>query len=369
MTTETLQKQLEAIDDRIVALLQQRLSVARQIGETRRERGAPKIDLAAEERTFRHVVEASGGAIPPEKLLSIYRPIVSACRPLVEGKSLTVACLGPVATFSHLAATERFGHEAQYELAGSVSEVFGKVQTGEADYGVVAVWNTIHGPVHEVLDLFPRSSLTICGEFILRVEHHLMARGEPHEIKKICSHPQALGQCREHLWEFEREHGLPRLEQVAMSSTSEAARLASEDRTVAALASRLAAEVWNLPILRPNMEDDHNNMTRFLILGRESCPATGQDRTSLWFRLIDQPGALLSALEPLRDHGINMTLILSRPVKDEPWAHSFFVDFEGHVEDEPVKAALAEMERVCLNGNLKILGSYPRDDSGRAPSA
>lgn len=266
---------------------------------------------------------------------------------------LLVAYLGPPATFTHLAARNRFGPEDRLIPVGSVTEVFSRVEQGAAQAGVVPVENSIEGAVTHTLDELSRTSLRICGEMTLAVSLHLLARCARKEVRAVYSHPQVFGQCRR--WLQSALSGIPQFE---TASTARAAERAAEEPGAAALAGRLAAELYGLDVLEENVQDQTGNTTRFLVLGREDGPPSGRDKTSLRFHVEHRAGALVRALGAFSEQGINLIRIESRPAPGTPWRYQFFADIEGHREDPPVRRALEALRKSCIV--CGVLGSYPR---------
>ena len=268
-------------------------------------------------------------------------------------KVLKVAYLGPEYTFSHLAAIEKFGQTVEFMGVGSIATVFEEVDRGHVDVGVVPVENSSDGRVSDTLDMFMRMPhLVICGEVRLRIHHHLMANCEQQEIRRVYSKPQALSQCRNWL-----SKNVPQALQKEVSSTADAARLAQMEPGAAAVASREAAVSYGLRILFENIEDSPNNETRFAVIGRQKCGRTGHDKTAIMFRIAHNPGSLVEALDVFKQNKINLTWIESFPAKTSNYEYTFFVDFEGHVDDPKVGRALKSLgEHV---EELTILGSFP----------
>jgi chorismate mutase/prephenate dehydratase len=279
---------------------------------------------------------------------------MSAC--LAQEEPLRVAYLGPEGTFTQSAVTKHFGHSVRALSVTSIDEVFREVEAGVADFGVAPVENSTEGTVNHTLDMFLTSPLKICGEVELRIRQHLMGRMKDlSRIKRVCSHAQSFAQCRAWL----AQH-LPDIERITVSSNAEAARRARDEDGTAALAGDAAAQLYDLRILFNNVEDEGDNTTRFLVIGRKMFPASGQDKTSLLLSATgtEGPGVLMHLLEPLARHGVNMTRIESRPSRKRKWDYVFFVDIDGHADEEPVKKALGEVQK---GANLfRVLGAYPR---------
>ncbi len=349
-----IRTQIDALDEQILALVSQRARLALEVARAKRAVGETS-DFYRPEReaeVLRRVRELNPGPLGPEPVQRLFREIMSACLALQQ--PLKVAYFGPEGTFTHAAAMKHFGHGAQLSPLGSIDLVFREVETGAANYGVVPVENSTEGVVSHTLDCFMTSPLQIVGEVELPVVHNLAGLAASlGEIRRVYSHPQALGQCR--VW---LDTHLPQAERIPVSSTAEAARLAAADTATAAVASEAAAERYGVRILAAQIQDGSANTTRFLIIGRQSPPPTGEDKTSLVVSRTNQPGGLYRLLEPLARHGVNMSRIESRPSRQGIWEYVFFVDLLGHAQDAPVKQALEEMQTQA--SLLKILGSYPR---------
>ncbi len=350
---EQLRQRIDSLDERIQALLSERAACALEVAETKR--GAGETVFYRPEReagVLRTVRERNHGPLPDAAMVRLFREIMSACLALEQ--PLRVAYLGPEATYSQEAAQKYFGHGVALHPLSGIDEVFRDVEAGSAEFGVVPVENSTEGAVNHTLDRFMRSPLQICGDVELPIHHQLLSlAGETAALSKVYSHQQSLAQCREWL-----DANLPGVERLAVSSNAEAARLAGEESTAAAIASVAAAEVYGLNILTTNIEDDPGNTTRFLVIGTLQPRPSGQDKTSLMVTVRNQAGALYSLLEPIARHGVSMTRIESRPSRLSNWDYVFFVDVEGHVEDEDVSAAVRELREAA--SSLKVLGSFPR---------
>jgi len=339
------------IDNQILNLLNQRAEAALQIGDLKRRQEAPSYVPEREAEILARLTAATSGPLPASAVVAVWREVLSACR-VLEGP-LTVAYLAPQGTFTHQAARERFGHAASYHPSRTIAEIFDDVERGRVQFGVAPVDNSTDGAVNVTLDRLVHTELQICGELTLEIAQHLLSKaGTLTEIKRVLSHPQGLGQCRSWL----AEH-LPDVPQEETASTAGAAELAAADPRVAAIASELAGQLYDVPILRRRIEDNRHNATRFLVLGRRASGPTGRAKTSIVFAMPNQPGALYRILEPFARSGLNLTKIESRPAKRMPWEFVMFVDFEGHRGTPVVAAALSEAaERTVY---LKVLGSYP----------
>jgi chorismate mutase/prephenate dehydratase len=268
---------------------------------------------------------------------------------------MTIAYLGPEATFTHQAAIRKFGSSLRYAAQKTISDVFSEVAKNRADYGVVPVENSTEGVVTHTLDMFVESDLKIVAQIILPIQHCLLSRFPRSRIRKLYAHPQSLGQCRGWV-----QNNLPDVEIIETSSNARSAELAAKEKNSAAIAGVLAAERYDLRILESDIQDNSANATRFLVLGRQCSPPTGRDRTSLMLSITHEVGALHQALAAFRRFKLNMTKIESRPNKRRAWEYYFFVDCEGHKDDRKVAKAIAELERQC--NFVKVLGSYPNSD-------
>ncbi len=350
-----LRDKIDRIDDEILRLLNERAKIVLEIGKIKRLEKANFYSPEREKEILERLTKSNKGPFPNDALKIIFREILSASLSLEE--PLKVACLGPLATFTHLAAMRYFGSSANFLPVESIKNVFESVYSGQAEYGVVPIENSNEGVVSYTLDMFMDYDLKISGEVMLKVTHNLLSKsGERSRIKKIYSHPQATAQCRKWL-----EKNMPGIPIHDATSTAKAAEIASMEDDAAAIASELAARVYDLKFVERNIEDFKDNYTRFLVIGKETSKKTGKDKTSIMFSIKDRPGALYSVLEPFKKARINLTKIESRPSRRKAWEYIFFVDLEGHIEDRKVKAAIEELKEGCLY--LKVLGSYPSSES------
>ncbi len=308
--------------------------------------------MSQEERMLRELLADNPGPLRDEDAAAVFRELLSILRRLVA--DVEVSYLGPEASFTHQAAFRRFGSAARMVSCDSIPSVFRDVESGRSSFSVVPVENSTEGAVTYTLDLLVQSSVQICAEINLRISHCLMSEAPIEEVSAVYSHPQVFGQCRE--WISER---LPHAELREVKSTADAAAKAKADGN-AAIASRMASELYGLPILRESIEDNPDNSTRFLVLARDSPPPTGDDKTSICFALRDRAGALYDALHSFKKEDINLTMIQSRPSRMRNWDYIFFVDMEGHMQDDDVSRALSELAEGCVF--LRVLGSYPRND-------
>ncbi len=351
---EQLRARIDELDEQIQALLTERASCAKQIAEVK-QRGGREADFYRPEReaeVLRRVRQRNTGPLSDDEVVRLFREIMSACLALEQ--PLTIAYLGPEGTYTQAAAVKHFGHSVQLRPLAAIDEIFREVEAGSADFGVVPVENSTEGAINHTLDMFVRSSLKICGDVEMPIHHQLLSRATGlHQVSSVRAHQQALAQCREWL-----DANLPSAERVAVSSNAEAARMAAQEDSIAAIASDTAAEMYGVKILVPNIEDDPNNTTRFLVIGDQYVGPSGRDKTSLLVAVHNRAGALYALLEPIARNGVSMTKIESRPSRLSKWDYVFFLDIEGHVEDDNVATALQELQAEA--SLLKVLGSYPR---------
>lgn len=350
MKKERYRNQIDNIDKELVDLINKRLEIVKKIGELKLKNGEEIYVPAREKDVYEKVMKFNKGFLQNNSLRAIYREIMSSS--LSIEKKINIAYLGPKATFTHQASLTRFGSSVDYIPMESIGDIFHEVAKGRADYGVVPVENSIEGAVTHTFDMFIDSGLKICSEIFLNISHTLMGKSLINEIKRVYSNPQVFGQCR--IWLREN---LRKVELIEVSSTARAAEIASRENHTAAIASKLAAKLYNLPILAESIEDFSGNITRFLVIRKNYGAITGNDKTSIMFSIKDKVGALYEALLPFKECGINLTKIESRPSKKKAWDYFFYVDFLGHCEEKKVKNALNELSEHCVF--LKILGSYP----------
>jgi len=349
-----LRARIDELDDELLKALSARARLAKEVaqvkGDNAENGGFYRPEREAQ--VLRRIIAKNTGPLSDEEIARLFREIMSACLALEQ--RLNVAYLGPEGTFTHAAALKHFGHSVQTAAMNSIDDVFREVEGGSCQYGVVPVENSIEGVINHTLDMFLNSPLIICGEVELRIHHHLLSRETclP-AITQVYAHPQALAQCRRWLG-----HHLPKVEQLPVGSNAEAARRAAIEPGSAAIASEAAAGIYGLSSLASHIEDEADNTTRFLVIGRQCVAPSGDDKTSLIFSTPNKPGALYAMLAPFAEHGISMMRIESRPSRRGMWDYSFFVDIEGHAQNAVVAEALRELKEQALM--LKLLGSYPR---------
>ncbi len=350
MNLDDTRAEIDRLDETILRLLNERAGHAAHVGQYKRQAGLPIYVPSREREVLDRLMRLNPGPMTGEMVQAVYREVMSAA--LAMEKPLAIAYLGPPSTFSHQAARSKFGASVDYLSCETIGDVFQAVGKKNADYGVVPVENSSEGGVTETLDSFLQTRQTVCAEIYMQVAHHLMSKGDMRTVRRIYSHPQALSQCRRWL---QRE--MPSVEIVAVTSTARAAQMAEEEAHAGALAGSLAAEIHGLHILAADVQDEVENLTRFLVLGPLNTKPSGKDKTSIFFSVKHDVGALYGALRVFKQSGLNLTRIESRPSRSRVWEYFFFVDFEGHAADPPVKQALAEVEKHCTL--LCVLGSYP----------
>ena len=352
MPLDDIRKKIDTLDQQLLDLLSDRAELVHEVGEIKKKEGLQIYAPEREHALLKRLAEMNKGRLPDRSVLAIYREIMSAALALED--DLTVAYLGPKGTWTHQAAIKKFGHSITYSSQTNFADVFEQVARRKAHYGVVPIENSTEGAISHTLDLFVDSHLQICAQILLRIENDLMACIPREKIKTLYSHPQVFGQCRN--WIL---RNFPEADLVEVSSTTKAAMLARQNATdgAAALGGKLAAELNDLDILEESIQDRATNTTRFLVIGEKTCPATGDDRTSILFSIHDRPGSLVKALQAFDKLNVNMSKIESRPSKQRDWEYIFYVDLAGHCTDPAVSDALMELEKHC--SLVKMFGSYP----------
>ena len=351
-----LREEVDAIDSRILELLNERTERTNEVGRLKAADNATPFVPARELEIFERLEREASGPFPKPAIRKVFREIISAS--ISQQRGVSVAYLGPPATYTHQAAIQQFGQMADLRPAQTTDAIFTQVESGQAEFGVVPVENSNEGVVSHTLDLFVDSPLTIAAEIHVPIHHDLLSKsGELRAIRAVHSHPQALAQCRAWL-----ELNLPNVPQQSTHSTALAAELAARNAEVAAIASPIAAELYGLHVVHSGIEDHADNTTRFLVIAVRPPRRSARDITSILFSIKrDQVGALYKALEPFYQHGVNLTRIESRPTRVRAWEYVFFCDFEGHLEDPKVGDAIAELRPRC--DFVKVLGSYPVAES------
>ncbi|MCX7927962.1 MAG: prephenate dehydratase [Candidatus Omnitrophica bacterium] len=348
-----LRKAIDKLDRNIIKLLVERAKISSAIGQLKTKENTSIYCPDREQYVLRRVSQLVKPPLTSKAVTSIYREIMSSS--LALEKPLVIAYLGPAATFTHQAALKKFGSLVNYQACDSISSVFVEVEKNNADYGVVPIENSIEGAVTHTLDMFIDSDLKICAQILLEISHNLLSHFPIGEVERIYSHPMVFGQCR--LW---LQKNLPKAQLIEVSSTTHAAQEAAKQKKSAAIASTLAAELYQLPIIAHNIQDSGHNITRFFVIGKTQPKPTGHDKTSLMFSIKDKVGALYEMLEPFKRFGVNLSKIESRPSKKKAWDYYFFIDLEGHQNHRYIKKSLEILEGRCKF--LKILGSYPASE-------
>lgn len=352
---DEIRARIDGLDEQIQALIGERARCAHEIAEIKRGAGG---DVAfyrpeREAQILRAIQARNTGPLSNEAIAKIFREIMSACLALEE--PIKVAFLGPEGTFTQQAAIKHFGNGAITRPMSVIDEVFREVEAGAVNYGVVPVENSTEGVVAHTLDNFIGSNLKICGEVELRIHHHLMISEVTHAdaITRIYSHSQSLAQCRKWL-----DAHYPKAERIAVNSNAEAARRIKGEWNSAAIAGEMAAELYGLKVLSEKIEDEPDNSTRFLIIGTQAVPPSGQDKTSVVVSVKNSPGALHDLLAPFQKHQVDLTRVETRPSRTGAWNYVFFIDFNGHQQEAKVAAALKDV--AAKVADLKVLGSYPK---------
>lgn len=351
MNLDHLRDQIDSLDGEIVRLLNERIRVVQAIGEAKKESGAEIYVPSRERAVFEKIKRLNEGPLPEESAHAIYREIMSAA--LALETEMKIAYLGPEATFTHQAARSKFGASVEYIPAATISEVFDRVQNRTADYGVVPIENSTEGAVTHTFDQFATTSLKICAEIYLPISLTLLSKVEREQVRVIYSKQEVFGQCRTWL-----QTHLPEVELSPVESTTKAVQLAMETEGSAAIASAMASDMYGIEVLANGIQDMQGNTTRFLVIGQNFSASTGDDKTSVVFGVKHAVGALHEALSVFKADEINLSKIESRPSRNKAWEYYFFVDVDGHAEEQPVAKALEELQRHCTL--MTVLGSYPK---------
>lgn len=351
MSINDLRKEIDSIDQQVLALLNKRAEVALEIGKQKQTTNKSFFAPERERQVFSKLTSANNGPLPNAAIRAIYREIISASRALE--KPLTVAYWGPPATNTHMASIQKFGSSCSFVPMGAIPDVFSEVERQRADYGVVPIENSTEGAVNHTLDTFLATSMKICSEVYLPITHNLLSTAESlDQVKRIYSIPVATAQCRNWL-----QAHLPDIEIVDVSTTAKGAQMCSSEPSSAAIATSLAAEVYGLSLLAEHIEDNPQNRTRFLVVGYSEPGPSGKDKTSVMFSVSHKSGSLFRAMSAFEKYDINLMMIESRPTKLTPWEYVFFVDVQGHIKDTAVQKALAALSEHTLF--VTVLGSYP----------
>ena len=343
--------QINEIDDQILALLQKRAEISKQVGAVKAETGVAQVYVPNRQKQIIERLKAQNHSeFPDAALEAIWTEILSASRSLQESER--VAFLGPVGSFGHLAALSHFGASTELIPVRPQIDIFTEVESGRADYGVVAIENSVEGTVRDVLERFQRTPLWICAETFQPIKQHLLSKASLTEIRCVYSHPQPFAQCKTWLRRY-----LSNAEQIEVVSTSDAAERAAQEPSSAAIASELASEIYQVPIVANSIMDEPDNTTRFFVIGKRIPEPSGHDRTSLFFAIPDKVGALHRALGILKKAQLNLSYLQSLPSR-KPWEYIFYAEMKGHIANESVLVALEQLEELCRD--INVLGSYPR---------
>ena len=343
-------KKIDAIDNEILSLLNNRAKVVIEVGHIKNMKDEKFYVPKREKQILERLTKKNKGPFPNDALRTVMREIISASFSME--KPLKIAFLGPKATFTHLACIKHFGLSADMVPKRNISDVFDEVGRGKALLGVIPIENTTEGIVTHTLDMLVSSDLKIYSEIMIRVSHDLLnISGDIQDIKKIYSHPHALAQCKNYLMK-----NLPNVPIFDVDSTAHAAQLVCDDSEAAAIASEFAGRLYNLKVAEEKIEDNINNVTRFLVISKDFTEKTGNDKTSIMFSIKDKVGALYETLYCF--HEVNLTKKESLPSKKKAWDYLFFIDIDGHYTNPNVKKSLKELKKCTID--MKILGSYPK---------
>lgn len=353
-----LRERIDTLDEQLLELFNQRAGCAVEVARVKRELNEDpeeSIEFFRPEReaqVMKRLKALNGGPLSDQEVARLIREVMSACLALEQ--PLKIAYLGPEGTYTQTAALKHFGHSVSTAPMSSIPDVFAAVESGQTNYGLVPVENSTEGVISHTLDMFIDSSLRVCGEVEIPINHYLASKSQDVSmIRHIYSHQQSFAQCRRWL-----DQNLPGVERIPVSSNAEAARLASSEDDAAAICGLPAVDIFGLQICYENIEDLSDNTTRFVVIGKQDVAPSGNDKTSLLISTRNIPGALLGLLQPLADHGISMNKIESRPAQGYKWAYVFFIDIDGHQDDTNVINALNELKQQ--SALFKILGSYPK---------
>ena len=348
---ESLRRQIDALDEKIVELLNDRARVVVEIGKLKQQNNEPIYAPDRERAVLEKLRKLNKGPLADRSLEAVYRELMSGSFALE--KPLRIGFLGPEGTFSHAAAVRKFGSSVEYVGLTEIPSVFEEVVRGHVDYGLVPVENSIGGGIIDTLDAFLSSSAKICAEVLIIVHHNLLAKEPWEQVKRIYSKPEVFTQCRHWLANTAKERDIQ-----PAASTSKAAELAATEPGSAAIGSELAGEIHNLHVLFENIEDNPDNVTRFFVISREAAKRTGEDKTAIMFTTANKPGALAEVLDVFKENGINLLTLQQRPSKKVNWEYVFFIDAQGHADDPTLTRAIRDARQHCLQ--LTVLGSYPR---------
>ena len=351
MALNKIRNKIDEIDRQIVELLNLRYREVEKVGQWKKENDSPIYIPEREKALLEKICKNNQGPMTDDILRAIYREIMSGALKLES--SLKVTYFGSPGSFTHQAALSKFGNSVELHAEDTIAAVFKAIEAERSDYGCVPIENSTEGAVTHTLDTLVNTNLSICAELNLPIHHYLMSNCPFDKIKRVYSHIQILGQCREYL-----QKNLPGIDLVETANSTKAAAIAVEEEGSAAISGKISAEIFNLDILAENIEDFSNNTTRFLILGKQKTEPTGDDKTSICFAIKDKIGALYDCIKPFKDTGITMTKVESRPMKNANWEYCFFIDILGHRDDKIIQEAFTQLKKSC--SFFKILGSYSK---------
>lgn len=352
MGIEDLRNKIDQIDAKLVELLNERAQVVVEIGKAKGD--GPVYAPDREKKVLARIADLNKGPLPDRTLAAIWREMMSGS--FFLERPLRIGFLGPKGSYSHTAAVRKFGQSVEYEAVLDIRGIFEEVGKGHCDLGVVPIENSTGGEVVETLDAFVDTSVLICAEVYMPIHHNLLANCKLQEVEKVYSKPEVFAQCRRWLGATFKE-----AKTIPVASTAKAAQMAAEEKFAAAIGSDIAAELYGLQIICENIEDNANNVTRFLVISREDAKPSGDDKTSILFSTAHKAGALADVLDVFKKNEVNLTNIESRPSKKRQWEYYFFVDCQGHRREEKITACLAEVKQHCLQ--LSVIGSYPKNDT------
>ena len=350
---EDNRNQIDLIDERILNLISDRSELVINAGKIKKKSGNKTFYRPDREaKLIKNLLNKNKSSIPSNKIKNIFKEIISACFTLE--KKIKVHFLGPKGTFSEIATIQHFGSSVEKIESSNITEIFNEVAKDDNSYGVVPIENSIEGIVNQSLDSLMQSNLKICSELELKIEHCLISSEKNiNKIKSVYAHPQALAQCRNWL-----QRKLPKVKIIETDSSAKAAQLIKNKIGKSCIGSKKIGEIYNLNILQSKIQDQAGNTTRFLVIGNEYPEKSLQDKTSICLSLKNEQGALYKVLQILNKNKVNLTNILSRPVKNNKWQYSFFLEFQGHASDKNIVNLFKELEKVSQD--LQILGSYPK---------
>ncbi|MGL4766823.1 MAG: prephenate dehydratase [Formosimonas sp.] len=346
-----IRAQIDAVDTQLITLLNERAKLAQAVGHVKQKHNQPVFRPEREAQVLEKIAQRNPGPLPSHHLQALWREVMSVCRAMEE--AVKVAFLGPAGTYTEQAMVKQFGHAIHAVDCSTIDDIFRAVEADGAAFGVVPIENSIEGAVNRTMDLLLSTPLTICGEVSLAINHHLLhASGDMSGVTTIVAHPQALAQC--HHWL--KEHH-PQIEQKPVSSNAQGALMAQSDPSIAAIASEVAATTYGLQTVSAGIQDDANNRTRFIVIGKQLCGTSPNDKTSIILATPNKAGAVYALLEPFARQGVSMLRFESRPARQKGWEYFFYIDFAGHIDEPHVRDALAEIEASAAF--YKCLGSYP----------